>query len=158
MLQVAQSERTWAKRNLSSCKTMLSCHSLPHAQWASEESPLQILHSFKVLTSDQRSPVKDQGKKTTAEAHLALQSGHVRLGEIPLGRTKIILLSTGCLITQGWCKGEHGNCSGDCQPERGQLVGVKQSKAGHVRCSRRTGDSAEQQSEQAYTKLENDCI
>ena len=67
---------------------MLSCHSLPNAQWASEEPPLQILHSFKVLTSDQRTPVKDQGKKTMAEAHLALQSEHVRLGEIPLGRKK----------------------------------------------------------------------
>jgi len=63
MFQVAQSERTSAKRNLSSCKSMLSCHSLPNAQWASEEPLLQTLHSFKVLTSDQRSLVKDQAKR-----------------------------------------------------------------------------------------------
>ena len=67
---------------------MLSCHSLPNAQWVSEEPPFQILHSFEVLTSDQISPVRDQGKKMMAEAHLALQSEHVSLGKIPIWQEK----------------------------------------------------------------------
>lgn len=70
---------------------MLSCHSLPKAQQVPEEPPLQILDSFKVLTSDQRSPVEDQVKKKyqpRAEAQLALQKSQVELGEIPLGGKK----------------------------------------------------------------------
>lgn len=95
--------------------------SLPTAQWASGEPPLPVLHSFKVLTSDQKSPVKDQEKKMTAKDHLALQNEHVRLGQILLGRKK---KNEQCRAVGAWLP------RGDARKNTGIAVGTASLRGG----------------------------